>query len=246
MVSANTLHQLEPIEPKHFTLETTGHPFKPMNIFVVEACVNGEQLNAGDEIAVYYGDQCVGVSVLNAALSSSNPLEIIARKDDGTSQGFADGHEIGLRIWRSNTGEELSIDEKNIQFQDPNTAQPTIVSRFEGLGTAIVAINSITSIGEENVLIPGDYRLYQNHPNPFNSSTTISYDLLETLDMRLEIYDIRGNVVKKLFEGRQTAGHHVLGWDGRDNQGLSVVSGIYFYKLSSNKFTVTRKMVLTK
>ena len=235
------------IQPRHFTLSTKGFPFEPMNIFVVEACVDDEYLNVGDEIAVFDGDQCVGVSILDKPVSAGYPLEIIASKDDGSGYGFTEGHEIGLKIWRSSTGEEVSIDANGLRFIDPNTTETTDASKFDGLSTAVVVINLTTTSVDENVAIPQNYCLYQNHPNPFNPTTTIAFDLPEATDIRLEIYDLRGNIVKRLHTGIQTAGHHVVEWNGTNIQGIRVVSGIYFYKMiSTGKFTDIKKMILIK
>ena len=245
-LAANLADQLKYREPKHFQLESTGYPFEPMNIFVIEACVNGEHLNVGDEIAIYDGDQCIGISVLSNRLSVAGPIEIIASKDDGKGIGFNDGDQISFRVWRSNTGEELFIDVSGVQHFDPNRAQLTAASVFEGLGTAVVAINLSTTSVADNLEMPQSYHLYQNHPNPFNPTTKISYDLPEATDVKLEIFDLQGNMVRRFVEGHQGAGHHTIEWNGRNSQGIRVVSGIYFYKLTSGKFVANKKMILTK
>ncbi|UCE07052.1 MAG: T9SS type A sorting domain-containing protein, partial [bacterium] len=245
-ILVNASNQLKFVKPKHFQLKSAGYPFEPMNIFVTEACVDGEFMNTGDEIAVYDGDRCIGVSVLNSAININNPLEIIASKDDGSGRGFTAGNRITFKIWRSNSGEELLIDGTGIQYLDPKTADPIEASLFERLGTAVVAINLITSSTEKEVVIPHNYHLYQNYPNPFNPTTTIRYDLPEATNVRLEIYDLQGNIVRRLFEGHQKAGHYAIAWDGRNKQGTRIVSGIYFYRLRSDKFVNSKKMILAK
>jgi hypothetical protein len=243
---ASLTNQPESVTPKHFQVQLRGHPFEPMNIFVVEARVDGEYLNVGDEIAVFNGDQCVGASVVQHPLSVNTPLEIIASKDDGSGNGFKPGDKIRFKVWRSNTGEEGIFDAEGVQYLDPDKAELISASMFEGFGTAVVAINLVTTSVVEHVAMPQSYHLYQNHPNPFNPATTISYDLPEVTDVRIEIYDLQGNVVRRLFEGQQDAGHHAIEWDGRNRQGSRVGSGIYFYKLICSKFVATKKMILTK
>jgi flagellar hook assembly protein FlgD len=95
--------------------------------------------------------------------------------------------------------------------------------------------------------------LSQNHPNPFlpasssrSAGTSISYHVSQNAAVNLTVYNIRGQRVKRLFEGEATAGRHTVYWDGRDEQGKLVGSGIYFYKLSSEHETQTKKMLLVR
>ena len=97
-----------------------------------------------------------------------------------------------------------------------------------------------------SVTIPQYYCLYQNHPNPFNPGTTISYDLAESGDVRLDIYDVCGRLVRILHDGEQAAGHYDVIWDGCNDRGVSIVSGLYFYKLTSGHFSETKKMIFAK
>lgn len=88
--------------------------------------------------------------------------------------------------------------------------------------------------------------LYQNHPNPFNPSTTIRYYLPEGGRVEMEIFDISGRRVACMVSGNQQRGFHSVEWRGKDERGVSVVSGVYFYRLSAGKERVTRKMILLK
>jgi flagellar hook assembly protein FlgD len=89
--------------------------------------------------------------------------------------------------------------------------------------------------------------LHQNHPNPFNPSTTISYYLPEASVVTLEVYDSTGRLISRLYNGaKQDKGTHEAGWRGMDAQGRSVSSGVYFYRLTSGKETISRKMILLR
>ncbi|MDZ4181999.1 MAG: FlgD immunoglobulin-like domain containing protein, partial [Candidatus Cloacimonadaceae bacterium] len=89
--------------------------------------------------------------------------------------------------------------------------------------------------------------LMQNYPNPFNPITTISFELAEAQKASLRIYNLKGQVVSTLLsDGNLPAGAHSLIWDGKDEQGRSVASGIYLYRLSTPKLQITKKMVLAK
>jgi hypothetical protein len=89
--------------------------------------------------------------------------------------------------------------------------------------------------------------LHQNHPNPFNPSTTISYYLPEASVVTLDVYDSSGRLISRLYNGaKQDKGTHEAGWRGMDAQGRSVSSGVYFYRLTSGKETISRKMILLR
>ena len=88
--------------------------------------------------------------------------------------------------------------------------------------------------------------LVQNFPNPFNPATTIAFSLARRGHVVLAIYDVRGALVRTLVNETRTAGDYRIEWDGRNNAGTSVSSGVYFYRLSASGFRSTKKMVLLK
>lgn len=88
--------------------------------------------------------------------------------------------------------------------------------------------------------------LRQNAPNPFNPSTTISFALAAPGETELQVFDVRGAQVRRLVAGDLSAGEHSVIWDGRDDAGARVPSGVYFYKLRSGTFEGLQRMVLLK
>ncbi|HQP27399.1 MAG TPA: FlgD immunoglobulin-like domain containing protein, partial [Candidatus Syntrophosphaera sp.] len=88
--------------------------------------------------------------------------------------------------------------------------------------------------------------LSQNYPNPFNPETTISFSLPASGEANLAVYNLKGQKVKSLVSQILTAGDHSVVWDGRDEQGLPVASGIYFSRLCFSDQTLQKKMVLAK
>ncbi len=88
--------------------------------------------------------------------------------------------------------------------------------------------------------------LHQNYPNPFNPTTTIVYEIATAGVVRLSIFDVRGRTVRRLVEGYETPGARDVVWDGKDNAGVAVASGIYYYQLSVGPTTTTKRMVLLK
>lgn len=89
-------------------------------------------------------------------------------------------------------------------------------------------------------------QLAQNVPNPFNPATSIAYSLSERADVALVIFDVSGAVVRRFDEGARDAGEYAIEWDGRDDAGRAVASGVYFYRLDGVRGVAPRKMVLVK
>lgn len=106
-------------------------------------------------------------------------------------------------------------------------------------------IGLVTSIGEYETEIPEDFQLGQNYPNPFANETVINYNLNKQADVSVTIYDILGREVKKFSIGEQNAGIHGIIWDGKNNFGQMVTTGIYFYRLQSGEKSQVNKMIFT-
>lgn len=108
------------------------------------------------------------------------------------------------------------------------------------------------SVSSED-LIPKVFALKPNYPNPFNPATTIAFDLPENSSVELEIYDISGRKVRTVVNESMEAGTHRVNWDGRDETGNQVASGIYFYRIhavpsgsADQAFIAVSKMMLLK
>jgi flagellar hook assembly protein FlgD len=100
---------------------------------------------------------------------------------------------------------------------------------------------------DDNVTqMPTVYALQQNYPNPFNPVTQIVYELPEATRVTIAIYNLLGQRVKTLVSGQQIAGVHKVVWDGKDNLGNQVASGVYIYRLETENYSLSRKMVLVK
>ncbi|MDH4158410.1 MAG: T9SS type A sorting domain-containing protein, partial [candidate division Zixibacteria bacterium] len=94
--------------------------------------------------------------------------------------------------------------------------------------------------------LPRDYALYQNFPNPFNPSTSIRLALPQAGHVTLEVFNILGQTVATVVDREMPAGYHTVVWDGDDNGGSRVASGVYFYRMTSGDYQQNRKMVLLK
>jgi len=109
----------------------------------------------------------------------------------------------------------------------------------------IVGNNDYTS-DEITPLLPGEFMLYQNYPNPFNPETSISFALPVTAPVRLDIFNILGQKVITLLDRPMPAGVNTVVWEGNNESGWKVSTGVYFYRLQSGSFTQSKKMLLLK
>jgi hypothetical protein len=122
---------------------------------------------------------------------------------------------------------------------DGDTVTDFLALKLQAFGSGSVAV--------EDPLLPSpNLRLNQNYPNPFNPETTISFSLDTAVPVRLEIYNLRGQLVQRLVDESKASGTHSVVWDGTDLCGEPVSSGLYYYKLTSGKYSSTRKMILLK
>lgn len=104
-----------------------------------------------------------------------------------------------------------------------------------------------TSVEENNGAIPSAFSLDQNYPNPFNPTTNIVFRLPSSADVKLTIYNLLGQRVAVILDNKtQSAGKHTVQWDGRDEAGKRVSSGVYIYRIEARDFTQSRKMLLMK
>lgn len=117
-----------------------------------------------------------------------------------------------------------------------------------GNGTIVKIMSSEAYIVEDNrgTNVPSQIALLQNYPNPFNSTTRIDYTIHKTAFIEISIYNTLGQLVKTLVKKEQQKGNHRVQWDGKDNSGYSVASGLYYYLLKTEETTLYRKMLLLK
>ena len=98
------------------------------------------------------------------------------------------------------------------------------------------------------VVTPGKLytKLGNNYPNPFNPETEIKFSMADPGVVSLNIYNLKGQLVKTLVRGELDKGVHSVKWDGTDNFGKKTTSGIYFYKMTNGRYTSTKKMIMLK
>jgi hypothetical protein len=106
-----------------------------------------------------------------------------------------------------------------------------------------VKILTVEQIDEQR---PESFSLSQNYPNPFNPQTQIRYALPADFDVKITLYNLLGQRVRVLADEHQSAGYKAVFWDGKDERGIEVASGIYFYKIEAGQFVQTKRMLLIK
>ena len=105
---------------------------------------------------------------------------------------------------------------------------------------------TISDVPDVPVQLPSEYALYQNYPNPFNPETTIGFSLPSRTNVKLEIFDVLGRKVATLADNVRDAGRYSIHWDGKSSAGVSIPSGIYFYRLVTREFVQTKRMLLMR
>ena len=93
---------------------------------------------------------------------------------------------------------------------------------------------------------PEKHELFPNYPNPFNKSTVFKYQIPVKTHVIIEIFNVLGRKIRTIIDENKEIGFYTVSWDGLDSHGLPVVSGIYFYHMSTNSFRTTRKMTVIR
>jgi M6 family metalloprotease-like protein len=136
----------------------------------------------------------------------------------------------------------------DLYYQQPGLYDVVLTNPGGGAGAAAggFSLDNVVIGTGETPAAPGEFALRQNYPNPFNPSTTIPFDIKRRAHVTLTVYNIRGQAVKTLVDDTMEARSYSVQWDGRNDAGQVVSSGVYFYKLTAGDFQDVRKLVLTK
>ncbi len=151
--------------------------------------------------------------------------------------------ELHFKLDNGVTGVELKaveLENPNHQltyyYNDYSSGRPEVQSVHPEFETQFVAKDAVPSV----------FALHQNSPNPFNPTTSIKYDMPKAGDVQIAVFNVLGQRVTDLVNGYQEAGSHEVVWNGKDDAGSSVASGIYFYRIKTSEYSDTKKMVLLK
>lgn len=149
-----------------------------------------------------------------------------------------------------------ALEEYTIENLEPGQAYYVAIKAIDDYSNASSLSNVVNAVAKLDLSLdadddqftglPEEFQLNQNYPNPFNPETEIPYALPTRADVNLSIYNSVGQKVATLVDGTMPAGLHYASWNGHNDQGQPVASGIYFYRLSSSEFNQTKKMVMLK
>ncbi len=180
------------------------------------------------------------------------------------SQNVLDGVDLSLSVEAEGSGNliylwqkdgiliagatEPILDLPNVRIGDAGNYR-AIVTNSAGADTSEIAVIEVlpTAISEfDQGLIPTDYALGTNYPNPFNPTTNITFAIPRTSRVKVEIFNTLGRKIKTLMDATLNTGYHTLHWNGLNDNGQTIPTGVYFYRMQTESFTDTKKMVLVK
>jgi hypothetical protein len=165
---------------------------------------------------------------------------------------YADEHLDGYLVYREAVAMDAGAVLLTPRALDPRSRGWTDATALPGqrYRYTLVALGResgrVVSAPAEITIRAAAARLEQNHPNPFNPATTIEWNVASAGRIALRVYGVDGRLVRTLVDGAVPAGRGGVVWDGRDDAGRAVASGVYFYRLRSGTGVFTRKMILAK
>jgi FlgD Ig-like domain len=187
------------------------------------------------EIGVYQDDVCVGAVVVE------DECEQILVYSDGLSR-----EPIPYNFEIITNSRSLSLPVVSYKVLNIDTGEFESGSVISGQQNSSVIMFGSIGEGQQETPIPNMMQLMRNYPNPFNPITNISFSLPAEQVVELTVYNTKGQTVRKLVQGQFTTGEHTVTWDGKDDNGKNVGSGLYFYKLITNDQEISKKMLLLK
>jgi len=208
------------------------------------------------QLAITFGVPAATAAVLGAAVGAYAETTLIALLTAGTDVVAAitqTAQATGAYALGALAGAGVELDDSDhdyvpggngrLVFQVGNNCIPrnqyvAVQSNWVNTGTA--------EIDSDESLIPKEFSLYDNYPNPFNPTTQIAVDLPEAATTEITVWNIMGQKVATLYSGDLNAGHHTLNFDGRDSNGKQLTSGMYLYRIAAGKYNATKKMTLMK
>ncbi len=222
---------------------------------------------------IFYNPQCsYELSVMTVPISPISHIYLDYNSVRGGTDGIITGPNCFVEYGTTNINgnpEFYSLHSENRFFAQLTASSPCInAANPDTIGLALLPYDlagnhrvwdgridmgcfeygseSYVSVDDPELPVLDKLMLKQNYPNPFNPTTTIAYSLPEASNVQLDIYNIKGQLVKSLVNAEMPAGMHSVVWDGRDMNNQAVASGVYFYRVSSPKNTQTKRMLLMK
>ena len=192
---------------------------------------------------------------LQMVIESITPPTVTVANEDGTTHAGKPYYDYSNFVGDGRLEPEETSEAKQLVFNSPGRVKFEFdVSCCVKMGGDTASPRMKLLIGQAkriHIVIPAVSALAQNFPNPFNPETWIPYELAESSEIRISIYDVQGKLVRTLYFGRKEIGQYfskdkAAYWDGRNNLGENTGSGVYFYQIQAGDFQAVRKMVIVK
>jgi hypothetical protein len=215
-------------KPIHFKPAYIGNGLDHMNIYLDSPTADGTPLRRGDEIGIFDDGICVGASVVEG--TENRYMQVIVSLDDPITEmkdGFTEGNMFELKLWNSETG----MERKTLNIETAKGYNKT----YEKLGTTVIKVDF------EGV--PESF-LGDAYPNPSTDRTMFTFQLAAEGRVRLEIYNVMGNLVRILVNETMSGGIHEIRWDNQTGSGNKAKAGIYFYRLRLNDLSQVKQFVI--
>ncbi len=240
--SPGTFKILNQVGSPGWTYTITGNNHIILIPLSANPMINDSAIIAGDYIGVFYDSSATLACGGYAVWDGTRNISVTAWGNDPTSpspDGFGNGEIFKWRIWQQKTGKTFSAHATyTVNSQLPNDS--IFVSNGISSLASLNGYQIVNSI-EKTQIIPKDFALYQNFPNPFNPSTMISYNLPKRAHVMLTVYDVLGREVRVVVNIVEQPGGYEVNFNASD-----LPSGVYFYRLTAGSFVATKKLLLLK
>jgi hypothetical protein len=200
---------------------------------------NGQGLRQSLSFAVELPKE---INLLSYSLPPVAPKAVLDVRFDGdlsilsASEGrFTLSSESAVNLTTSNLPADKSYQIENLQTGEIHPLENSQISLSKGSYQL-----------SETIALPMEFIVEPNYPNPFNPVTNIRYGLPEASQVSIQIFNVQGQLVRTLFSAEQPAGYHTIQWNGRNDFGSQLGSGVYFYRVQSGKDKMIKKMLLVK
>jgi hypothetical protein len=220
-----------------------------------------------DNVDPWLSSDITGGGTYTNPADESLPVQMSGMEAESTVEGIklswetsSEVHSLGFHVWRSESedGEYERITTSLIAGQGNSSAGAVYNftdKNFQANLTYYYRIEQVESDGGSEMFgaievkalfIPTEYALSQNYPNPFNPSTTFTYDVPEVSEVTITVYSLLGKEVRTLYRKQQMPGRYTETWDGTDNTGRKLASGVYFLRMQAGSYSKLRKMTLIR
>ena len=216
--------------------DNAGQVYLP---FSIDGASSGSKITSV-EFTIYYDEDELDYQSFKGAFENEATFVNASKVEDGVAKfifasasGIDKAQEIGGFLLKKNAAELTSSITSAYRVNDGDLIEGPSYS-----------LNGVTDVGDEE--LPSEFELSQNYPNPFNPSTTINYALPSASYVTIKVYNILGQEIKTLVSQEMMAGKHNIVWNGVNDYGQKVASGVYLYRISAGNFIQSKKMLLLK